>query len=131
MADLPGKLTIADRCAWRDVAKSLPDALLEGRSTHMQGQTQAAIRLLDEPDDRRDETIESLVAGHEVRAGKPILQVVDERVGIIAEQNRAHPFVGGRDQHRSQRTLADCEADGRAAPAAPERCGRHAEGGGR
>ena len=131
MADLPGELTIADSLAGRDVAKCLPDALLEGRSAHVQGQPQAATRLLDEPDDGRDETIERLVSSHELRARKPILQVVDERVGFIAEQNRAHTLVGCRDQYRSQRTLPDREADGRSTPAAPERRGRHAEGGGR
>ena len=102
MTDLAGELTITDRFAGRDVAKCLPDSLLEGRSPHVKGQPQASARLLDEPDDGRDETIESLISRQELRTRKPILQVVDERVGIVAQQNRAHTLVGCRDQDRSQ-----------------------------
>ena len=55
--------------------------------------------------------LELRVAADELRPGKAVLQIAQRALRIVAEQDGADALVGGRDQHRAERGLADGEAD--------------------
>ena len=75
--------------------------------------------------------IERRIPTDDVGFREAILQFTSERIRVIAEEDRAHAFIGGRNQHRTERAIADGKAN-RGSIATPAKRGRsHAESFGR
>ena len=100
-------------------AQRLPDPLLESGAADVERQVEPLARRLDEADDLGDRALERGVAADQLGAREAVLQVAHQRVGIVAEHDGANALVGGGDQDRAERGLADREADRRALAAAP------------
>ena len=67
------------------------------------------------------------VAADQLGARETVLQIADEGVGIVAEENGADAPAARGDQDRTQRALADGEADFGIGAAGTPGGGRHAE----
>ena len=72
--------------------------MLESRPADVEGQIEALIRGFDGADGRRDDGLEGAVAADQVCFGKAILQISDERIGIIAEKDRCDALAAGGDK---------------------------------
>jgi hypothetical protein len=42
------------------------------------------------------------VTADQLCLGEAVLEIAYQRIGIVAKQDRAHAFVGGRDEDRAQ-----------------------------
>ncbi len=119
-SDALGDVGIGRRRPRRNLAQRLPHALLERGPTHVEGEIETEGGRLDETDHLGHQLLEARVAADQGGAGKAVLQIAHERLGLVPERNRAHAFVGGGHQDRAQRALADREADRWSPPRPPE-----------
>ena len=108
----PGRdLAVGRSRAGRDLAQRLPHPLLEGRTADIQRQVESHRRRLDESDDAGHEPLEPGVAADQRGPREPVLELPGQRVGVIAQENGAHPALAPRHQDRAERAFADGEAD--------------------
>ena len=127
LADALGDFGIGGGLAEGDFGEGFPYFLLESGALNIEREKDTLAWIFDEADDFGDELLEGLVAADEVRAGKAVLKFAGEGVGIVAKKNGADAFVGGGNENRAERTLADGEADDGPRAAAAEIFWRHAE----
>ena len=128
VADAAGDFGVAGGLAEGDLGERVPDALLEGGAADVEREVQADSRIFDEADDFCDGQLEVAVGADQVRAGKAVLEVAGELVGIVAEEDGADAFVGRGDEDGAERALADGEPDGGAGSALAKSARFHAEG---
>ena len=106
------RFPVARRRARRNLAQRLPDALLEGGAAHIERQVEPQPRRFDETrPPARPVRSNSASPPISMARGKRILQVSHQRVGIVAQQDRANARSLCGHQDRPQRALADGEAD--------------------
>ena len=90
------------------------------------GRSRPLTRRLDRPTTSATSALECRVAADQLRAREPILQVADQRVGIVAEQDRATPLsVAATSTAPSDASPTAKRMFARPAP--PRRGRRHAE----
>src|SRR5262245_13091829 len=119
-SDPLGEVAVTCRRSRRDVADCVPHPLLECSAADIERQIEASRRRLDEADDLGNEPLEALVTADEPPVGKAVLQSAHQCFGIIAELDRAYALVGGRDDNRAERALADRKANDVTATAVAE-----------
>src|SRR5687768_18305549 len=90
-AETPRDVGVAPRRSRRDLAQGLPDALLEGRPAHIERQVDRRRRCLNQPNDLRDQFLETCIATDELRVRKAILQVSEDRKST--RLNSSHGYI--------------------------------------
>jgi hypothetical protein len=87
-SDFSSDLRVRGGATRRDFAQRLPDPLLKGSSTHVQGEVEPQIGSFHKTDHLCDQLLIFGVATNETSLGEPVLQILRERVGIISDQDR-------------------------------------------
>ena len=113
--------------AGRDFAQSLPDPLLERSAANIQWKIASNTRLFDKADDLSNQMFKIAVTADEIGFAKTVLEVLHELVRIIPKEDGANTLFRGSNQHRTQRTFADSEADRCAGPTVAKDLRAHAE----
>ena len=127
-----------DRCAGRARrnSRSRPPGCRGSRSTRVSGMRFRGYRAADRAlapaprQSRRPWRPVVRMCGRRPRAAlaeSDLLQGVHQRVGVVAELDRTYALVGRRHRNRTERALADREADHVAVPAGAVLRRRHAE----
>src|SRR5690606_5341389 len=104
-------IRVARGLARGDFAQRFPHAPLERGAADVERKIEPDAWCVDEADDLCDEPFERRITTDERCVREPVLQITRERIGVVAEQDCAHPACALRDQNRTERALAHCEAD--------------------
>src|SRR5262245_20142225 len=88
-ADAARDLSVARWRAGRSTTQRLPSALLKSRAANVEREIETIAGSLDQADDASDEPLEFLIAAHELRLWKTVLQTAHERFRVVAQRDRA------------------------------------------
>jgi len=110
-ADAPGELGIRDCLSGWYLAQRLPNASLKRSPTYVERQMQAHARRIDESDDRGNDPFELAIATNQTCPRKLILQIVNERLRIVAQRDRTDAPLALRDEYGAERAFAYGELD--------------------
>ena len=75
------------------------------------GRSSPTRRRFHESDDSRHQLLEVAIAADQIRAGKLVLKIARQLIGIVAQQNGANAAFTLGHQDRAERTLSDREAN--------------------
>ncbi len=115
-ADGAGDVGIGRGRAQRDRPERRPDPLLEGGAADIEGQVETASRDLDEADHLRDPFGEGGIARRQRGTGKTLPELLRQRFGLVAEQDRTDSPLARRDENRPERAGRHRKADAGAEP---------------
>src|ERR1700726_4697716 len=81
-----------------DLLQRLPHALLKGRATDIKWQVEADMRCFDEANDLRDQLLVGFVTSHQLCPWEAVLQLADQKLGVVIDQDGGNPFLAGSNQ---------------------------------
>src|SRR5439155_997610 len=113
-ADAAGELGIAHARSGPDLAQRDPHLLLEQAAAKIERQFESVSRRLDPGDHARDPLLELPVRADQLRFREAPLQILHQRIRIVAERDGAYAALARGDENRAQPALAHGEVDRRA-----------------
>ena len=97
-SDAPSDFGVGNRFAGAKVLQRQPDTPLERGPAQIERKVQADLRSFDEGHDPRYQGLVLAIGPDEPRVREAILEAADQRLRIVAEQDRGHTLLAGGHQ---------------------------------